>query len=543
MPSAVHTRVCPRHPEAMRAHSESSSGKMETFNQVIAGLRSRDTSISLIQSDKIIEVDFAQLGELVEGNAEHFRSLGLRRGDTVAIALSTDVEHIVSFLALIALGALPVSIKPARIMSDFFVQEVERLCERFDVSYCYHTLPLQPRFQRIAWRANPTRGKRQGSAIVEAEPDDIVYVQFSSGSTQSPKPIPITHRNLMANLSTLLSTEGRNSDDTAFNFLPLSHDMGLIGGFLSSLVLQNSLLLTTPDQFLRRPIESFELAHSRNVGGMAMPDFALRYLSRMMSFTRRDTIDPGLFSQLRLIYCGAEPIRVQTIADFIQMATPMGLNPQSLFFCYGLAEATLIVSGQHFETLEKSFDRGPGSRPIAGVGPPLGDVEIRIAEADKTDSEALCPDEREGAIYLRGSSIFRGYWKGDTIPESGWFRTGDIGYLRGGRLYVSGREKEMIIVNGENLFPNDIENALQAIPDIRECLAMFEDEQLYLLVIPAPSTDLRTEAISSFICANFGITPRAVIKSKANHIVRTTSGKPMRYETLAAARQSGLLSD
>jgi acyl-CoA synthetase (AMP-forming)/AMP-acid ligase II len=110
-------------------------------------------------------------------------------------------------------------------------------------------------------------------------------------------------------------------------------------------------------------------------------------------------------------------------------------------------------------------------------------------------------------------------------------------------LFVSGREKEMLIVNGENIFPNDIENALQAIPDIRECLAMFEDEQLYLLVIPASSTDLQIEGVSSFICANFGITPRAVVKAKANHIVRTTSGKPMRYETLAEARRRGLLSD
>jgi fatty-acyl-CoA synthase len=262
-----------------------------------------------------------------------------------------------------------------------------------------------------------------------------------------------------------------------------------------------------------------------------------------LSFPHREELPPDLFSRLRLIYCGAEPIRRQTIDSFIRTAIPLGLDPQSLFFCYGLAEATLVVTGQHLDTMEESFDSRPASRPVARVGPALGDVEIRICELDGSDSDKLCPDKREGAIYLRGSSIFRGYWKGEQFAENSWFRTGDIGYLRDGKLYVSGREKEMMIVNGENIFPNDIENALSSIPDIREALAMFEDEQLYLLIIPTPLSDVRIEAISSFICANFGISPRAVVQATPNQIVRTTSGKPMRYETLAAARKSGLLAE
>jgi fatty-acyl-CoA synthase len=514
---------------------------METYNQVIAGLGSREVGISWLQSEGIISVDYARFGALVAGNAEHFHSLGVRRGDSVAITVSTDVEHIVAFLALIGLGAIPVSIKPARMTSDAFLLETSLSCDRYQVDYCYHTLPLAPRFRRLAWRPEALSTKR--SMIVETEPRDIAFVQFSSGSTGHPKPIPITHGNLMSNLSTILSVEDRQSYETAFNFLPLNHDMGLIGGFLSNLVRQNPLLLTTPNHFLRHPIETLKVGQESGVAGMALPDFALSYLGRLLSLERREKLPADLFAQLRLIYCGAEPIRFETIERFIQAAIPLGLDPQSLFFCYGLAEATLFVTGRRFDTFETSFDRRPADRPIACVGPVLGDTEIRICEVAPSSEDKLCADEEEGAIFLRGSGVFPGYWKEDALPVNGWFRTGDIGYMRDGELYISGREKEMLIINGENIFPNDIENVLRTIPEIRDCLAMFEDDRLYLLVVPNPRTELRQEAISSVIFANFGVSPRATIQTTANHILRTTSGKPMRSESLRAARESGLLTN
>jgi acyl-CoA synthetase (AMP-forming)/AMP-acid ligase II len=149
---------------------------------------------------------------------------------------------------------------------------------------------------------------------------------------------------------------------------------------------------------------------------------------------------------------------------------------------------------------------------------------------------------REGPIYLRGPAVFSGYWKEPPRQNGAWFRTGDIGYFRNGDLHISGREKEMLIVNGENIFPNDIENMIGACFDVRKCLVMMEDDQLYVLIVPDRLKPVSLKAISTQICATFGISPSGIFNGSAADILRTTSGKPKRNETLLAARNRGLLS-
>lgn len=508
-----------------------------TLNQVVANLQASDTSIAFLEADKVASLDYAQLGRLIAGNAEHFSSLGLRRGESVAISLRTDVEHIVTFLALVALGAIPVSIKPARTTSDVYARDVAQLCHKFKIRYRYHTLPSLDGPAPVAWRPDLFSNR---AAVAEVEPQDIAFVQFSSGSTSSPKAIPISHQNLMANLSTILAVDGRSPDDTAFNFLPLSHDMGLIGGFLSNLVHQNSVLFTSTSQFLRRPVDTLEMASERHINGMAMPDFALRYLGRFLSGSPGE-LRQDILSNLRFIYCGAEPIRLQSVANFLQTAGPLGLDPHALFFCYGLAEATLLVTGRHFSTVEDSFDMSQPNRITARVGPPLGGVEVRICARDARGKDQVLEDGREGSVQLRGPSIFQGYWGEVPRPENDWFDTGDIGYMRDDELHICGRDKEMIIVNGENIFPVDIEGSLAGLPEVRESLVMLDEDQFYLLVAPANRGEFDRQRISSFICQHFGLSPKAVIEGTSNHIVRTTSGKPIRSETLAELRRRGLL--
>lgn len=508
---------------------------MDTFNQVLANLRSRKTFIRLLDSGQAIRLDLGDLGDLIAANARHFRAQGVNPGDSVAISLKTDVEHIVSFLALVALGAIPVSIKPAKAITPSYIEATSRLRSLYGINHCYHTLPRNSEIRSICWQAKPVNHNR--SAIIETHPDDIAFVQFSSGSTGTPKPIPITHRNLMANILTILCVEARKPEETAFNFLPLSHDMGLIGGLLSNLVLQNSSLLTGPSHFLRHPIEVLKIGQQYSIGGFAAPDFSLRHLGRMLELTMTDDVPKNLFAGMRFIYCGAETIRLETIDRFIAAALPLELDPQSLFFCYGLAEATLLVTGGHFDSLQTSFDHRTNGQPLACVGRALGNLEIRIGEPEHDNRDVSHVDEREGPIHLRGPSVFPGYWKERPLPKNGWFRTGDIGRVRGGNLYISGREKELLIVNGENIFPNDIEHLIASSFDVRDCLAMFDDEQLYILIVPKRATPVRSQAISALICATFGISPTAILNASANDILRTTSGKPKRKETLMAARQ------
>ncbi|NER99325.1 MAG: fatty acyl-AMP ligase [Symploca sp. SIO1B1] len=510
------------------------------FNQVIANLKSSDTALYFWEASQVTSVDYSQLRSLIIGNAEHFRALGVSRGTRVVICLKTDVEHIVSFLAFIAIGAVPISIKPAKTINDVYIRDLAKLCSKFNIQYGYHTLPLPSGLVSLVWRSSASSTNL--AAIAEVEPNDLVFVQFSSGSTSAPKAIPISHKNLMTNLSAILAVDGREPGSKGFNFLPLSHDMGLVGGLLSNLVYQNSLLLTGSAQFLRRPVDALIIANELNVNVMAMPDFALSYISKYLSVSRNKRLHKNVLSNLRTIYCGAEPIRFNSIKSFLEIANLFGLDPSALFFCYGLAEGTLLVTGRRFNTIQDSFDMSLPNRITARLGPPLGRAEVRICNKNVNAKENIVEEGQIGSVQIRGSNVFNGYWEDIPVSENDWFSTGDIGFIRNGELHICGRDKDMIIVNGENIFAVDIENSLAAIPELRETLVMVDEEQFYVLAVTSSKINLDTKKISSFICQNFGVVPQQVIPGLPGHILRTTSGKPMRRETLSRLKDNGVLT-
>lgn len=499
-----------------------------TLNKVIANLSSKNTGVYFLDSGQVISLTYAELSSLIIGNFEHFKSIGIGRGARVIISLKTDVEHIVTFLALIAIGAIPVSTKPARINNATYVKSLENICQKFNIQYGYHTSPLPDNILPISWRSDAI--SVNSTVIAEVEPQDLAFVQFSSGSTSLPKAIPITHANLMANLSAIIAVDQRNHDSIGFNFLPLSHDMGLVGGLLSNLVYQNSLLLASTSQFLRRPREILRVASDLNVNIMPIPDFALRYLSSSLASSCSKHLHKNIFSSLRTLYCGAEPIRLKSITSFLEVAVPFGLDSHALFFCYGLAEATLIVTGRRFNSIEDSFDLSLPGRAIAKLGSPLGGVEVRIDSQSIDRKENILEGKQIGAVQIRGPSVFKGYW--DSNSEHDWFDTGDIGFISDGELRICGRSKDMIILGGENIFPVDIESCLTEVQELRDSLVMVDDDQLYILAIPYNSANLDTQKIVSFVGQHFGILPTAVIPGTSRDIVRTTSGKPMRKETL-----------
>jgi fatty-acyl-CoA synthase len=500
----------------------------DTFNKVIANLRSQNTGLDFLDSGEVVSLTYADLGRLIIGNIEHFQSLGIGRGERVIISLKTDLEHIVSFLAFIAMGAIPISIKPARINNDIYVKYLGDLSSRFGIHYGYHSLPLPDGILPIAWRSDAS--SVNSTVIAEIEPQDLAFVQFSSGSTSLPKAIPISHANLMANLSAIIAVDQRDCNSRGFNFLPLSHDMGLVGGLLSNLVYQNSLLLAGTSQFLRRTVEILKIASDLHVNIMAIPDFALRYLSTCLATSRSKHLHKDIFSSLHTVYCGAEPIRLKSITSFLEVAVPFGLDPQALFFCYGLAEATLIVTGHRLNSIEESFDISLSGRAIAKLGTPLGGAEVRIDPHNIDSKENILEGKQIGGVQIRGPSVFKGYW--DSTTENDWFDTGDIGFLSDGELRICGRSKDMIIVSGENIFPVDIESYLTEIKELKDSLVMVDEDQLYILAVPYGSVNLDTQRIVSFVGEHFGILPKAVIQGTSKDILRTTSGKPMRKETL-----------
>ena len=482
----------------------------DNLNRVIANLTKADSQIHFLANKQLTSIDYQDLRSLVLGNAKYFSSLGITKDTKVLISLSTNLEHIITFLALVALGALPVSVKPAKIDSSDYNLYIANISNRFAIDWLYDGLPMLPDLDSFKWRADAK--SRDLAIIAEVESDDLVFVQFSSGSTSSPKAIPISHRNLMANLSAILAVDKRSSSSVGFNFLPLSHDMGLVAGFLSNLIYQNTLLLAKPTEFLRQPVNSLIIANDLNAEVTAMPDFALKYLHKSLSMPTSRKLPPNLLANFKTIYCGAEPISEITVTSFLHTAQKFSLTPNALFFSYGLAEATLMVTGRRFDTIANSFYVHSPHQITACLGLPLGGAEVRISQVNTKEGE-----KETGIIQIRSPSLFAGYWQDSPRRQlHDWFDTGDYGLIRDGNLYVCGRAKDTIIVNGENIFAVDIENSLASLPEIKNSLVMIEEDKFYILAISSGGYELKPQGIRTFVCNNFGVAPQAVISGSSN---------------------------
>ncbi|WP_176211977.1 AMP-binding protein, partial [Acidithiobacillus thiooxidans] len=433
------------------------------------------------------------------------------------IKLTSDLEHIVSFLALILLGAIPVSVKPGNMADSTYHEYIEHIVENFRLNWIFdHT---ESGHIREALPRNRHAERLSNSPTYNPLGSETAFVQFSSGSTSNPKPISISHLAIYSNLLSIISIDERSTSTVGFSFLPLSHDMGLVGGLLSNLLAKNSLLLVPTEYFLRAPLRWLREAHSLGASITAMPDFAFRYITRQLQLFETKLTGEPLFEYFRTIYCGAEPIRFSTISKFILQTTPLGFEPTALYFSYGLAEATLVVTGHRFLSLEESFVRSGTSEPVACVGAPIGNTEVTVAGGG--DSSA------HGRVWIRGSSLFSGYGVHTDCSFDGWFDTGDIGFVCSGNLYVCGREKEMIIVNGINVYASDIESAVMRRFPVKECIVL-PDDNVYHVLLVEKELNIPVDNITGHLVRIFGVAPLSILAAKSSQIVRTTSGKPMR---------------
>jgi acyl-CoA synthetase (AMP-forming)/AMP-acid ligase II len=506
-----------------------------TAAEAVARLDRTDAGVTFGPAARAAHVPYALLGEMARGNAEHLRGLGVRRGDRVLVSLASDLEHVVALLALLAMGAVPVSVKPRRGPVDAYAAALGRLCRRYGVRHAYRTLPPLEGVAAVGW--SESARARGAGAVAAVGADDPAVVQFSSGSLGDPKAVPITHGALAANVAAILEVDGRTPDSVGHTFLPLSHDMGLVGGLLSNLVLQNPLRLTEVKTFLANPLDPF--ARERPAEKLAVPNFALGYLARYLASpaARRGAAGAAPFAGVRTIYCGAEPIRRETVAAFAAAAGERGLDPRALVFCYGLAEATLIVTARRFGSLDDSFAAAGAGRSVANVGAPVRDTEVVVGARGPGGAPEPAAPGAEGAVFVRGPGVFAGYLDDPASAHGGWFDTGDLGFLRDGELYVSGRAKDLIIVNGENLFPDDVEAVVARQPGVAECVVVPDDDRFYVHVVAERGAAPDPGGIAAAVGASFGAAPAAVVVGPRGSIERTTSGKPGRGAMLARLRE------
>ena len=388
--------------------------------------------------------------------------------------------------------------------------------------------------------------------------DTLAFLQYTSGSTGMPKGVMVSHGNLLHNSARIQNCFEHTPDSRGLVWLPPYHDMGLIGGILQPLFSGFPMTLIPPVAFLQKPFRWLRAISHYKATTSGGPNFAYDLCVDKITDEQRATLD---LSSWDVAFNGAEPIRHETLQRFVATFEPCGFRREAFYPCYGMAEATLIVSGGKktappvTQTLQKTaleqnrVTEKEGIRRLVGCGKAVLDQKIVIVEPE---SKTECPPDRIGEIWVSGPSVTRGYWNRieeteqtfraylDT-GEGSFLRTGDLGFIRDGELFVTGRLKDVIIIRGLNHYPQDIERTVekshQAVRP--NCAAAFSVEVLgseRLIVVAEVERcfrrNLDVEAVISEIrldvAAQHALQVYAVLLLRTGRIPKTSSGKIQR---------------
>jgi acyl-CoA synthetase (AMP-forming)/AMP-acid ligase II len=492
------------------------------------------------------------------------RALGVKRGDRVALLLRTGPGFLVAFFGVLLAGAIPVPLyPPVRLgrLDEYHVataQMVQRVGARLIIS--------EPVLARLLGetlvRARPALGLRLVSQLQrpaaaadvydeDLSPDDIALIQFSSGSTVDPKPVCLTHRQLLAQVAALQQLGAPDTTrDLFLSWLPLYHDMGLIGALLATLDYPGPLVLLPPEVFLARPALWLR-ALSRHRGTISgAPSFAYGLCVKRIADHEIEGVD---LSKWRLAFNGAEPIAAPVVRRFCERFAPYGFSPEAIRPVYGLSEATLAVTFPPPRSTLRTLQAdprvlavegalAPGDRELVSVGAPIPGVEIQL----RAEDGRVLSDDVVGQIFVRGPSVMSGYFD-DTAATAralpgGWLDTGDLGVTRDGELYIVGRVKDLVIVRGGNHPPQEFEECLEGIAGLRPgCHVALgfhpqgeDGEALLVLAEEAEPSDRAAleETVRAAILARTGVRAHTVRILSPGTLPRTSSGKLRRGEAL-----------
>ena len=435
---------------------------------------------------------FNELREDALVAARRFLALGIKPGDRIALVAETGAEFATAFFGAVYAGAWPV---PLPLPTSFGGREayVDQL--GVQLKSCDPALFLFPpelaEFGKAAAAQSGISSRAwdtldiiepAASDLPTAEPDDIAYLQYSSGSTRFPHGVAVTHQALLDNLRAHGIGLQVIETDRCVSWLPWYHDMGLVGCFLSPIALQISVDYLKTEDFARRPLAWLDMI-TRNPGTSLSysPTFGYDICSRRMSSQTRaeDRFD---LSRWRIAGNGADMIRPDVMQAFVDSFDAAGFHASAFCPSYGLAEATLAVSlmppgeGIRLELVEENelsggtpdADRPRRYRAVVNCGKPVTGMEIEV----RGPAGDILPDRGIGKVYVRGASVMHSYFRDEEstkacLSDDGWLDTGDMGYLSKGYIFIVGRAKDMIIINGRNHWPQDIEWAVEQLPGFK----------------------------------------------------------------------------
>ncbi|MED5371658.1 MAG: fatty acyl-AMP ligase [Myxococcota bacterium] len=540
----------------------------QTLNQALDDLGpQQDATLRFLdRRERATEIPWSQMREQALQVAGQLMALGVEHGERVILVFATEPDFFRAFFGCTLAGAVPCPVYPPVRLGrmEHYHAKTARMVALSGARLILAGDKVKKVLGGVVERARPTLGCLQLSELPKAAPDrrevtpdDLAMLQFSSGTTVDPKPVALTHGAVSAQTNALLHhllQDAKDVPQAGVSWLPLYHDMGLIGCVFPSLFHPGDLTLMGPEVFIARP--AMWLRALSKYGGVISPapNFAYGLCLDRIKDEQLEGVD---LSGWRVALNGAEPVAPQVLRDFQDRFAKWGFQPESLSPVYGLSEASLAVTFSDLGTPFRATRFDPHAlaegravedsegQEIVSVGTPIRGFQVQIRDADHQH----LPDGRLGTVWCTGPSLLREYLGN---PEAtaralvdGWLDTGDQGFIHDGELYLSGRIKDLLILNGRNHAPHPVEQAVDGLPGVRTgCAAAVSyrdesaaSEQLVLFVehgseaSPAQISGM-AEACAEAVLVGTGLVCAQVLVLPPGTLPRTSSGKIRRSEAL-----------
>ena len=494
--------------------------------------------------------------------------IGMKAGDKAIIATESNKETITLLWDCFLAGIVPTILQPP---VSFNLQNASNskftnVFRQLGKPFVFTSHPMECGDTDLSKSIIPFKEIPKSECQISFEPgiDDLAFIQFSSGSTGDPKGIMLTHRNIFYNMESIAEGLDLQSNDPVGNWMPLYHDMGLIGYHLTPISCPSSQFHILTIDYIKNPALWPEMMTRCKISITGCPNFGQELLIRYLK--RRPDGHNWDLSPVKALLNGAEPISVKVMTDFNQALKHFGFREEAMMPVYGMAEATLAISftplmqpsvvtafdsaemDKHQKAIHtKTSHSGKHGRGITAVGIALKHIEIRITD----QNDELLPDGNVGHVQVKGNSITKGYYNNPTATHDlfvgEWLRTGDMGFIFEGNLYISGRYKDIIFVNGKNYFANDLEVLACDLDEfsfgkiIIGGITDFKTGKEKVLVFAAAVPDAKApeilEKLRTLMRKDLGIPIDELIIIKSNEIPKTSSGKIQRYKVIQRYQQ------
>ena len=541
-----------------------------TLTELIEANRKVARNITYLEGDgDERSVAFGELYERALGILHHLQRLGARRGDKLILFLGSNEPFIDAFWAAMLGGIIPVPV--ALGISDEHRHKLLRIVRKLGSPFIYtdkKSLERMATFAASVAEEKLFAGMRARSFLVDelddisragtiarAQPNDVAFIQFSSGSTSEPKGVVLTHHNILANCRGSTEVVHFTEDDVSLSWMPLTHDMGLIGFHVYMFANRVHSHLMPTELFVRRPLLWLAFAARKQATILCSPNFGYRHYLKVLGERSVSDLDLDL-SSVRLIFNGAEPISAELCEEFLARLAPAKLRREAMFPVYGLAEASLAVSfaplGAGVQSISLNRHRMTVGTPaqlvtraaadavtLVSVGRAIPYCRVRVT----ADDDVPQPEGHIGNIHIAGDNVTQGYYENpqanaEALTADGWLRTGDLGLIHEGALYISGRAKEIIFVNGQNYYPQDLEAIAQrakglelgkvVVAGARRPGAQTDELVVFVLHRGDLANFLKMATqVSRLINEHTGLEVAQVVPVK--RIAKTTSGKIQRH--------------